>query len=75
MLEVTIYRSRCTGPAHGWKTVKLARTSFNVDVRSGGGEIGLHVHSAHEARALAAALIEAAEITDAHLTWKEGAPC
>ena len=65
-LEITIFRSACKDPAFGWHVVKLARTSFNVDVRSGGGEISLHVYSAQEARTLAAALIEAAHITDAY---------
>lgn len=61
MLEVTIYRSRCTGPAHGWKTIKLDETTASIYLRASGGEISLHVHSAHEARRLASELIEAAE--------------
>ena len=57
-LEITIFRSACKDPAFGWHVVKLG---------SGGGEISLHVYSAQEARTLAAALIEAAHITDAYL--------
>ena len=61
MLEVTIFRSGCVGPARDWRTIKLADTSASIDLRASGCEISLHVHSAHEARRLAAELVAAAD--------------
>lgn len=60
-LEITIYRSRCTGAAHGWRTIELADTAASINLRARGSEISLHVHSAHEARRLAAELLAAAD--------------
>jgi len=61
MLEITIYRSRCTGAAHGWRTINLTETTASIDLRASGCEISLHIHSAHEARRLAYGLIEASD--------------
>jgi hypothetical protein len=73
--DITIFRSATAGPSFGWSVLKLERISVSVDLRESGSEISLHVYSAAEARALAAALIEAADITDAHLSAKDVTPC
>ena len=72
-LKITVYRSKCTGPTHGWTALTLDRIGVQMHAVPSGTDVGLHVWHAADARALAAALIEAADATDAHLAAKETA--
>ena len=73
MLEYTIFRSACTGDAHGWETLELGGLSIGLAAsRSGQStKINMHVHIAADARALAAALIAAADKIDADFAEQE----